>query len=166
MYWVSKSKTKNNSDEFQSPKDILSGIHFNYFSWRKSIINPVISFYLQIESSFLFFYPWHITNSVTWFSIQILISTSFLFWSRLASWSVKIHRSSSCELWCHPVNCDVIVSWLLPLYWVGQKVCSDLSVRSFGKTWMNFLANTGWSQFCSCCSVTKSCLTLLRPCGL
>ena len=41
-------------------------------------------------------------------------------------------------------------------YWVGQKSHSDFSVRSYGKTWMNFLTNpiTKGSQLLMVCSMT------------
>ena len=37
---------------------------------------------------------------------------------------------------------------LLCLYWVGQKVCLDFSITSYGKTQMNFLANPIYHSGC------------------
>ena len=30
---------------------------------------------------------------------------------------------------------------VLPVHWIGQNVCLGFSVRGYGKTWTNFLAN-------------------------
>ena len=42
---------------------------------------------------------------------------------------------------------SVIRCLSIMIYWVGQKVCLDFSIRCYGKTWINFLANPIYTTY-------------------
>ena len=61
---------------------------------------------------------------------------NFFFWR----WNME--KKSRYPLKPQKIQMEEGIAWGSQcIYWVGQKACSGFSVRSYGKTWMNLLAN-------------------------
>ena len=69
-------------------------------------------------------------------SIFFFVLIFFCFWR----WNME--KKSRYPLKPQKIQMEEGIAWRSQcIYWVGQKACSGFSVRSYGKTWMNLLAN-------------------------
>ena len=59
-----------------------------------------------------------------------------------SSWQLKSFDSRQAFTYIHIMVILHVCVIGMCVYWVGQNVCSAFSVRCYGKTWMNFFANS------------------------
>ena len=68
--------------------------------------------------------------------LTVTAGNFFFFWR----WNME--KKSRYPLKPQKIQMEEGIAWRSQcIYWVGQKACSGFSVRSYGKTWMNLLAN-------------------------
>ena len=66
----------------------------------------------------------------------------FLCFNFFFFWRWNMEKKSRYPLKPQKIQMEEGIAWWSQcIYWVGQKACSGFSVRSYGKTWMNLLAN-------------------------